>query len=337
MKHYLLLASLTFTGTALAQHPEPEEKTMAVYGIGDLTGATHLAPVTRPDDGELDPARALVFMEELEAYELARERASQHAALLHKAMSKHMTPALSKPDEELLRVDSSSILLLGTSAQHQWAKQFLELQREDQGMLDVAMKLYTVPAGAMETLGVVGSAELLTGAESRFLEQRLAATDGVERVSAPRILTLPRQEAHLSVLNQIAYVRDYELVVVEPGGIELADPVVDVIEEGVNVILQAVAIEKRAEGFVYAVEVDFHSSSVERPIPTVTREIGAGRHPVEIGLPVRTEVGLSSSLLLGSGAVAVLVTPDPSREVDVAVVIEVHRVTLDEEAPGAGK
>ena len=109
------------------------------------------------------------------------------------------------------------------------------------------------------------------------------------------------------------------------------------LREGVVFELAAVPLGDGRIG----VDVDLTHSSLERPIRTVTRVIGAGRHEVTIGKPEVTEVGVHTRLIMRAGATAVFVTPDPVQDLDMATLVRLRRVVPSElgldRVPAAGE
>ena len=71
----------------------------------------------------------------------------------------------------------------------------------------------------------------------------LLAARGVRAVSAPRVVALSGQRANIAVLNQHAYIADYEVYQLEDALI--ADPQIDVLQEGLSVELTATVEEDR--------------------------------------------------------------------------------------------
>ena len=288
-----------------------DERKLVVYDISDLTGQEGLRPPLPADPGEVDEARAKELLEAIQEREAELERIRARAEDLAAAVGRHVEPPLPDGDAGPQLINNGAMLLQVTDAQHEWVRTFLELQRRKaMGMLVIESRMLTVPAGTMETLGMRSSAKVIPSAEefAQLLEQA-QSRPGAELVVSPRIAVRPGQRANLSVLNQVAYIKDYELVVVEPDEVEIADPVIDVVQEGILVDLKTIALTPDT----YGISVELTQSTLARPIPTKTLRIGARRAEVTIGLPEVTTLRMSSDLALGVGASAVLVTPDPVR------------------------
>ena len=320
------------------QAPTPTgDLTGAVHDIADLTGAAQLAAL-EPTPELFEPERVQELLARLEAARELRQRVRSAADGLLAALRAYMEPPFVPAQHEVQLISDSMLLVHASPAQQAWVERFLEVQREDTAMIDVQIRILHVPLGLLARMGVESSASILESeAQSDDLLRTLLAHDGVREVTAPRLLTYPRQRANLSVTNQVAYISEYELRVVEPGAVEIADPMIDVIREGVVFELAAVPLGDGRIG----VDVDLTHSSLERPIRTVTRVIGAGRHEVTIGKPEVTEVGVHTRLIMRAGATAVFVTPDPVQDLDMATLVRLRRVVPSElgldRVPAAGE
>ena len=207
----------------------------------------------------------------------------------------------------------------GDEAGLAFASRFLDAQRAHPEPLIVTMSLIEVPRGGLADLGVEGSSALFEepGAHAAFREGLLAA-EGVDVISTPRVAVSPRQRADLEVSTQVAYVKDYELQLVEPGSVEILDPIIDVIEEGTSLSFDAVPMP----GGVVELDVEVVYSQLERPIPTVKKRFGAGEGgEYEIGLPEVETVRLHSLLALRPGTAALFASAAPDASRDFAVLL----------------
>lgn len=149
-----------------------------------------------------------------------------------------------------------------------------------------------------------GLAFQYTYLEDIELEAILRAVEKDERtqiVNAPSLLVHDSQRANLSVLNQVSYVRDFEVEVSQAAVI--ADPVIDVIQDGV--ILDVLPIVSADRRFV-TLEIRPTVATLDRPIDEFQTSLGVG-NPVTLQLPalrlqrVRTTVTIPDGgiLLLG--------------------------------------
>lgn len=114
------------------------------------------------------------------------------------------------------------------------------------------------------------------------LSKETTASVDVAVVSAPSVLTLEGQDAEISLLEETAYVRDYEVQVVRDAAI--ADPVVDTIRHGLR--LECAAVRDPANGR-WQIAFGLQQSRLETPIRELETDvkIGGRRAPVTIQLP----------------------------------------------------
>ena len=124
--------------------------------------------------------------------------------------------------------------------------------------------------------------------------------------AAPRLLVFNTARANITVLNQVAYVQDFDVEIAQ--GASIADPIIDVIQDGVILDVRPVVSADRR--FI-TMELRPTILSLTLPIPTFTTTLGAGL-PVSIQQPsvtlqrVRTTVTLpdGGTVLLGGTKVA---------------------------------
>ena len=153
--------------------------------------------------------------------------------------------------------------------------------------------LLVARAGAATTYEMVLSAATATEL------QRTIETSDAEVLSAPRVTLSPLQRATVSMLEQISYLKDYTLV--RRGDELIADPLVDVVHDGVHAELFAVLL---ADGRL-GVQCEVEMQTVVRPIHRVQTDIGAGQ-PVTIELPRTTGVRFQQTAQMAPGEVVAL-------------------------------
>ncbi len=317
---FLLLAP------CLVQDPpaEPsiaEQQTLRMYEVSDLTGKDELPDQPFWEVGEERAVDAQVVLDLQERKEAAA-RVHDQAEHLRQLVVSYMRPKLTDPKGNLHLFNDGVLALTGSDEQHAWTRQFLDVQRRTTGMVEIQVRLVTVPEGRMRTLGVEGSSALYENDVKLDALMHGLTGEDIEWITAPRVLTHLRQRAQISVLNQVAYLEDYELVVVEPGSVEIIDPVVGVVQEGTFLEILNAPVEPG----VFGIDLNLDLSTLERPIPTKTIQVGADRREFEIGQPKVTTVNVSSKMLLRDGATALLISPDPTRDVDLGVFITLRHV-----------
>jgi hypothetical protein len=332
----LLAASPTFPQD-LEPAPNGDQRTLVVYDIGDLTGADELGEIDLAALNSTSPGEATKLLERMRELEEQRELAQTSAQTLLEAVKAYLEPEFKPSLNELRLLSSGSLLLFGDPGQHTWCLEFMGHQRRTTGFILLEAQLITVPAGTMAKLGVEGSITLFSG-EAGYAPIRAALLKNpeVQTLNTPKVLTRPRQSALISVENQVAYVKDYKIQVVEPGALEIADPVIDVVTEGLSLEILGVPLGQD----LFGVDLELENATLTRPIRTVTRVIHANRDEVQIGLPEVTKVRVESRLAMRSKAIAVIVTPDPTRDVDLVVTIRMQHLQeedLDQLGPEGEK
>jgi len=161
-------------------------------------------------------------------------------------------------------------------------------------------------------LGADETAELMAGLEKR----------SVEVVMAPQMLLSPFQQAHLSVLDQISYVQDYELKAV--GGLEVWDPVIDTVEDGMRLGIRCVPTSDGT--LVTNASLDY--SVVEQPIATMEMSFGVGPSSrLTVHLPDVESVRLNGGFeVQPSGSLVMSTDRIPDADEHILVLILVTRV-----------
>lgn len=115
-------------------------------------------------------------------------------------------------------------------------------------------------------------------------------------LTAPQITTLAGQRANVSVLQQIAYVQDFEV----ESGSNIADPVIATLQEGLILDLRA---KTTADGLL--VDTTLTLSDVVQPIPEFKTSLSSGGAEVTIQMP-EVRVQKTQRKLAVTGGVPVL-------------------------------
>ncbi|QDU66668.1 hypothetical protein [Engelhardtia mirabilis] len=141
----------------------------------------------------------------------------------------------------------------------------------------------------------------LNDLQFELILRAVSKSERQELVTAPRILIFNTARSHLSVLNQQAYVQDYDVEIAT--GASIADPIIAVVEEGVVLDVRPVVSADRR---YITLELRPTVAELQRPIREITTGL-ANLTPVTIQLPeldiqkVRTTVPLpdGGTVLLG--------------------------------------
>lgn len=233
-------------------------------------------------------------------------------------------PAIDPAEERIQPEDQGFLIAYLQPAQHEWLEKFLALQRAPaiNWIAEATVQLYSVPAGALGKMKLEGSATLLVDKQSILSMGATLVAQGAELVVAPKLSFFPNQRSDLSVLDEVAYVRSYELRVIEPGSVEIADPIVDVIKEGQVVRLRAIQVAEA----LYGLEIESVISEIERPIPTKKMRLSPV-HPteVEIGMPQVRTATVNATVRLANDSGVLLIASGLAKDRDLALVLTFHR------------
>jgi len=289
------------------QRTAPAESIVVIYGITDIVAAD--API---DDEEVrdNPQSAAT---KAEARRLAATESFAEIARLY------MKPKFERERDKLTVVGPGMLEATLGKEQVAWLDAFTELQRQTKKYVEIQVRAFEGPRGAFKDNGLKAASIVFEKpAELELVAQRLGADKRITQVSAPRLVAFNRQKANIAVVNQVSYIKDWKVEIVEPGPQEIADPVIDVINEGFTIDARAVALEPR----VFGLEVGFSSAWLERPIPTRKIRISAhSENEVEIGEPVVRKVNFDSRMSLADGASIVFTTASPEPDKDLAIVV----------------
>lgn len=342
------LAVLLLSPVALAQSGErlaaPEvameaEAVARVVPIGDLT---RRADADAARDELLELARTgatpdlTALREQLESAVARADRVADDLCAMVRIYGQPAFEASLGTHVDRIVGGDDLLIVIGTPSQQAWVDEFLELQRVEDVLYDVQAHILSVPEGALEALSprdmdTTGGTTLLDEATADALLADLSAAGG-EVVTAPRLLTFARQRGSLSVAREHAFVLDYELRTVQPGDRVVADPIIDVVQEGVFLDVQGVPLP----GGVIGLDLKLTHADVEEPIETMDAREQLGMEsyaePLELALPSVRSVSVETQIELVSGSTAVLSSSglEPGRE--LAVMVRVQRVAPEEAA-----
>jgi hypothetical protein len=229
----------------------------------------------------------------------------------------------SKAKQDCIRIEPGSAgNLLVQGGPNCWAfvDSFLETQRREDAPLAMTFHLFEAPHSLLAELGVEGSSTIFDGLEAYASAlKQLENTHDVMSISTPRVAFGPRSSATISAVNQVAYVSDYELRIVEPGHYEILDPVIDVVEEGIIVDVSGVPMP----GGVVDFDISVDYAQLARPIATLKTRFGAGDgHEVAVSLPEVAKVNIKALLSMQPGSAALIASAAPDEEHDFIVLVQ---------------
>lgn len=129
----------------------------------------------------------------------------------------------------------------------------------------------------------------------------VSKSERVELVTAPRILVFNTARSNLAVMNQVAYVQDFDVEIAQAASI--ADPIINVVEDGVILDVRPVVSADRR--FV-TLEVRPTVAELQRPIRTFVTSLGASGNSVTIQLPEVEKSMIKTSIPMPDGGTVLL-------------------------------
>lgn len=130
---------------------------------------------------------------------------------------------------------------------------------------------------------------------------------------------MPWQDGALSSSSQISYVSGWEFHTIEPGGHQIADPVVEVLEEGLHLKCRM----WQADEDSYAVKLGIDFSEVQHPI--VTREAPdvpiLTDLPLLISQPELRTTGVEADVRVKDGTGLQLLAESPGSNQDIVILV----------------
>lgn len=308
--YYLQPGSFTWPSTfGLLQQPYAAQSTLSFYQIPMLNQAFLNAQALPRDTSKFESV--------LEIEEIA---------------ARFCQPPLDPRQERIQADEQGWLVCYLRPEQHDWLARFIELQQthERNWMAMVETGWYTLGARDLAELQLTSSAVLLEDSAHVERFQRLLEQSGAERLSAPSVTTYPGQLADLSALNQVSYVKEYKLEIVEPGRQEIADPVVDVIQEGVTMNVRVL----QTGDDLYGLRLACASAEIERPIPTRSFKLSPA-HPteVEVAVPQVRTAKVDATVLVPDGGGVLLVTSGLTNDRSLVILIRFRRIEETPETP----
>ena len=131
----------------------------------------------------------------------------------------------------------------------------------------------------------------------RAIEKR---QDG-EIVNSQILSVVNRGRGHVAVINQTAYVRDFDVEVAQAAFI--ADPKVDVIQDGIVLDVQPIIQNDRK---YITLNLNPTVAELQRPIPTFTTSLAGSTLPVTVQLPNLTVTNFSTTVKVPDGGTVLL-------------------------------
>ncbi|MFT5287923.1 MAG: hypothetical protein ACI8TQ_004111 [Planctomycetota bacterium] len=263
--------------------PAPTPSTMGemrIYDLGSITGHEQLVQLASefgPSSDRLYLDRSFTQFEELER---VRANANQLTKYLLTTIRELIAPPLAPNSQAFEHVDRGRFALLADAEQHRWLESFVLAAEEFTGLIKVELKIYSYVPDRLPGLNDLQSGSVVTDATAEELINRLIAAE-CEAISSPKIISNPYQESNLSLINKVAYVKDYEIKVLPGLENEVLDPVIETLRSGLALKIRGVPLPDHQ----LHIFVNLDISKLTLPIPSVEVVIGDARQKVWIQLP----------------------------------------------------
>ena len=166
----------------------------------------------------------------------------------------------------------------------------------------------------------------LDDSQLELILRAVSKSERVELVSAPRILVSNTGRANLTVLNQVVYVKDFDVEIAQ--GASIADPIIDVIQDGVILDVRPVVSADRR--FI-TLELRPTIANLQRPIRERATTLGS-QNSVTIQLPEVDIQRVRTSIPMPDGATVMLgglkVSENKDYQSGVPIVNEIPIVSM---------
>lgn len=149
--------------------------------------------------------------------------------------------------------------------------------------------------------GVTFGWTLLGDTELNMILRAVEKQQNGEVVNSQILSVLNHERGHVAVINQTAYVRDFDVEVAQASFI--ADPKVDVIQDGFVLDVQPVVQHDRK---YVTLNLNPTVAELTRPIPTFTTSLAGSTLPVTLQLPNLTVTNFSTTVKVPDGGTVLL-------------------------------
>jgi hypothetical protein len=269
----------------------PADMQLVVYDLADVLDLLR-EPAT--DESQLD--------ENLSPRE-REEKDAAHRALFLEDAKRWMVPAFDQHGSLVFTTGGALVANL-TAEQQTWLRAFVDCQRTSvQRVFVVETQFVRADPKSFDAMQLADQSVVIGRApEQRASYEALLTAEGVEILSAPRVTSYARQIAEIAIVDEIAYVRDYSLVIVAPGNQRILDPIIDAVEDGIRSKTRVVALPEGKLGL--ALDVAF--MEVTQPIETAEVQLDGYDAPVTIGLAEQSTTQLVARFELQRGETLLL-------------------------------
>ncbi len=141
----------------------------------------------------------------------------------------------------------------------------------------------------------------LDDAQVNFVLRSVEKSEKATQLTAPRITAYNTQQASIHVVNQVAYVQDFEVEVAQTAFI--ADPVVGIIQDGL--VLDVRPTITNDQKYVN-LELKPTVATLKRPIPTFTTNLGGLTQAVTLQIPELSISRAATTVTVPDGGTVVI-------------------------------
>jgi Flp pilus assembly secretin CpaC/tetratricopeptide (TPR) repeat protein len=149
--------------------------------------------------------------------------------------------------------------------------------------------------------GFTAQVAILDDLQLNMVIRAVEKTDKATLLTAPRLTVFNTQRSNITLVNQVSYVKDYDVEVAQTSFI--ADPVVDVLQDGLVMDVRPTISNDRK--FV-TLELRPTVATLRQPIRTLTTTLGALTTPVTIQLPELNIQSAATTVMVPDGGTVMI-------------------------------
>ncbi len=149
--------------------------------------------------------------------------------------------------------------------------------------------------------GLTASWTLIDDTQLNLILRAIEKQEDAEVVNSQILTVLNNERGHVAVINQTAYVRDFDVEVAQASFI--ADPKVDVIQDGIVLDVQPIIQYDRK---YIILSLNPTVAELTRPIPTFTTSLAGSTLPVTLQLPNLTVTSFATTAKVPDGGTVLL-------------------------------
>jgi Flp pilus assembly secretin CpaC len=151
------------------------------------------------------------------------------------------------------------------------------------------------------TGGLTAGWTLIDDTQLNMILRAVEKKQDAEVMNSQILSVLNRERGHVAVINQTAYVRDFDVEVAQAAFI--ADPKIDVIQDGIVLDVKPVIHHDRK---YITLSLNPTVAELQRPIPTFTTSLAGSTLPVTLQLPNLTVTNFSTTAKVPDGGTVLI-------------------------------